>query len=680
MQHILKTSLLVTSFLTFSLVTAFAQTETRAPNSVEPENLIEEAIEEADTVVSDLIEQRDWQHGTSLIGEPKYPENFEYFDYVNPDAPKGGTVRLSETGSFDTLNFVPPRGEIPPGLGLIYESLMTSAMDEISTMYGQLAESLSYPDDYSSVTYRLREGARWHDGKPVTPEDVVWSFEVLTENNPQQAFYYSHVTGAEVTGEREVTFTFDQTGNRELPHIVGQLLIMPKHWWTAEDVEGNPRDITRSTLEKPLGSGPYRVSDATPGRSITYERVEDYWGENLPVNIGKNNFDQIRYEFFRDSSVELEAFKADRYDWRVENTAKDWATAYNIPAVENGSIVLEMFDQPYNATGLMSGFIFNLRRPLFEDPKVREAFNYALDFRQMNRQIFFDQYVRVDSYFFGIPLAAQGEPQGLELEMLRDVQSEHPDFVPESVFGSDFENPTYETPEERRDNLRKAQELFEQAGWQVSNEPDPEQADQGFVQNILITIGLAESPTRRVMRDASGSPVEFEFLINSPAFERVALGYKEDLSRLGITLNIRLIDSAQYVNRVRGRDFDMIYAGWAQSMSPGNEQRDFFGSQSADRDGSRNFGGIQNPAVDALIDKIIFAPDREHLEAATKAMDRVLLANHYVVPGWTLRSARVARWDRFSHPETLPEYSEGFPTIWWYDKEKASHVMFKSRP
>jgi microcin C transport system substrate-binding protein len=587
-----------------------------------------------------------WRHAASLIGEPKYPKDFPRFDYVNPDAPKGGLVRLSDDGTFDTLNLVPPRGSLPASLGLIYDTLMTPALDEVSTEYGLVAEALRYPADYSSVAYRLRQNAKWHDGQPVTPEDVVWSFQVLTDKengNPQQIAYYRHVVKAEKTGDREVTFTFDQAGNRELPQIVGQLTVMPRHWWEGTDAGGKKRDITRGSLEPPLASGPYRIKTVVPGRTISYERVPDYWGKDLNVNIGSNNFDEIRYEFFRDETVAFEAFKGDQYDWRTESTARVWATQYDFPAVKENRVILEKFEEPYRTSGLMLGFIFNLKRPPFDDPRVRQAFDLAFPFEEINKTIFYGQYVRLKSYFDGIELASAGLPEGRELEILETVR----DKVPPEVFTEPYVNPKNDTPSASRKNLRAATELLKQAGFVLKD-------------NKLV--------------DKTGKPLVAEFVMNGPLYEKIALRYQSELAKIGIGLTLRQVDSSQYENRFRSRDFDILYSGWGQSMSPGNEQTEYFGSASAERPGSRNFGGIKNPAVDALIQKVIFATDRDDLIAATKALDRVLLWNHYLVPGWTLRAQRVARWDRFSHPDPLPQYSVGFPTIWWWDAEKAAKV------
>lgn len=584
-----------------------------------------------------------WRHAASLMGEPKYPPDFKHFDYVNPSAPKGGTVRFGADGTFDSFNLVLPKGNVAAGIGLVYDNLMTSALDEISTEYGQIAEAMKYPADYSWVSYRLRAEARWHDGKPITAEDVVWSFRKLTELSPQQAFYYRHVKAAEVTGEREVTFRFDQTGNRELPQIVGQLTILPQHWWEGTAPDGRKRDISQTTLEPPLGSGAYRVKSFAAGQRVVYERVKDYWGEKLPVHIGKNNFDEIRYEYYRDETVEREAFKGDNYDVRFENTAKDWATSYDFPARRDGRVILEEF--PERGSGVGVGFVFNLRRDKFKDVRVRQALNFALPFEDMNRTTFFGQYERIGSYFHGTDLASKGVPDGLEKQILEEARTKGP--IPDEVFTKPYANPVAGDQTQERANLREALRLLREAGYTT--------------EGTKLVDGKTKDPFR------------IEFLMNGPTFERVALRYREQLAKLGIELTIRPVDSSQYVNRLRSRDYELIYSGWGQSLSPGNEQLEYFATVSADREGSRNWAGIKNPAIDAIIQRIIFAKDRTELEAATRAMDRVLLWNHYMVPGWTIKKARMARWDRFGRPETLPYYAEpAFPTVWWWDAEKAA--------
>ena len=580
-------------------------------------------------------DEKTWHVGTSLIGDAKYGPGFTHFDYVNPDAPKGGSVNLSETGSFDTLNPILAKGELATATGLVFETLMTPSMDEISAEYGLLAEAISYPDDYSSATFRLRPEARWHDGKPVTVEDVIWSFEKAVELDPQRTFYFQHVTAAEKTGDNEVTFTFDEKNNRELPKILGQLVVLPKHWWEGTDASGKQRSIEATTLEPPLGSGPYRVSALSPGSTLTFERVDDYWGTELPVNVGSHNFDQIHYTYFADRNVEFEAFKAGQIDFWVENAAKRWANEYEFPAVREGRVNRAEWENPYRSSGVLVGFIPNLRRDKFKDPRVRRALNYVFDFEDLNKTIFFDQYKRIDSYFYGSELASSGLPEGQVLEILEEVR----DDVPADVFTTPFVNPVNGDPQKVRQNLREAIKLFREAGYQIRD--------------------------GKMVNAETGEPYTFEILLNGLIIERVALPFTESLKKIGIDATVRSIDAAQFANRQRSRDFDMIYTGWAQSLSPGNEQFEYWGSAAADREGSANYAGIADPAIDKLIEKIVFAADRDELVAATEALDRVLLASHFVVPSYTSRVARVAYSDKLAFPDPLPEYRIGFPTIWW---------------
>ncbi|MDI1263324.1 MAG: extracellular solute-binding protein [bacterium] len=590
-----------------------------------------------------------WRHALSLFGEVKYLADFKRFDYVNPAAPKGGVARQILVGTFDSFN-VPissVKGQLGAAVRLTYEQLMTSSLDEVSTEYGMLAEAASHPDDFSHVIYRLRPQAKWHDGKPVTADDVIFSFDAFKQYDPMFSAYYKHVVKAEKLGDREVKFSFDMPGNRELPQIVGQLTVLPKHWWEGTDAQGRKRDISATTLEIPLGSGAYRVKEFVAGRSVVMERVKDYWGRDLPVNIGRNNFDELRYEYFRDATVAVEAFKGDQVDWRTENSAKSWATAYDFPAVTEGRVVKEEF--PIRSSGVMQAFVLNIRRDKFKDARVRRALNFAFDFEEMNKQIFFDQYKRISSYFDGTELAASGLPQGKELEILETVRSE----VPPEVFTKAYTNPVGGNAEAVRENLREAMRLMKEAGYEVRE--------------------------RKLIDTKTGKPFELELLAGEPTMERVALFFKPSLERLGINVSVRTIDPTQFENRVRGWDFDIIVSSWGQSLSPGNEQREYWGSQAADMAGSRNIVGIKNPAVDKLIERVIFAKDRDDLVAATKALDRVLLWNHYVVPQWNYPKVRTARWDRFGRPAELPKYgASGFPTIWWWDAEKAAKIGKRS--
>jgi microcin C transport system substrate-binding protein len=589
-----------------------------------------------------------WRHALSLFGDIKYPAGFKRFDYVNPDAPKGGVVRMISIGTFDNFNIavMGVKGSIAPAAVLLNETLMTRAQDEIATEYGLLAEGAAHPDDFAFVIYRLRKEARWHDGQPVTPEDVIFSIDVLKKYSPMYASYYRHVVKTEKTGERDIKFTFDAPGNRELPTIVGELPVLSRHFWEGTDSEGRKRDISATTLEKPLGSGPYRIKEFVAGRSINLERVKDYWGANLPAQIGQNNFDEMRFEFFRDNTVALEAFKADQADWIAENSAKQWATQYDFPAVAEKRVVKEEF--PVNDSGRMQGFVLNLRREQFKDARLRRAFNYAFDFEEMNKQLFYNQYKRINSYFDGTDLASSGLPEGQELQILETVR----DKVPAEVFTTAYANPVGGNPEAVRANLRESARLLKEAGFEVRD---------------------------RKLVDPAGKPFTVEILVQDPPNERIALFYKPSLERIGITTSIRIVDDAQYENRLRSFDFDIITDLWGQSLSPGNEQREFWGSQTADQPGAKNTIGIKNPAVDALIDRVIFAKDRPTLEAATKALDRVLLWNFYVVPQFTYGFTRYARWDRFSHTEPLPKYGRsGLPSLWWYDADKATKIGKRS--
>jgi microcin C transport system substrate-binding protein len=588
-------------------------------------------------------QEKKWRHGLSLYGELKYAPGFKQFDYVNAKAPKAGTARQIALGTFDNFNtaIAGVKGSLAAGVQQIYETLLASSLDEVSTGYGLLAEAVSFPSDFSSVTYRLRPEAKWHDGTPVTPADVIFSFNAFKKYSPQMSAYYRHVSKAEQTGDHEVTFTFDAPGNRELPQIVGELSVLPKHWWEGTDGNGKKRDIGETTLEAPLGSGAYKVKDFSAGRNIVFERVKDYWGNDLNVNIGQNNFDELHYEYFRDTTVALEAFKADSIDWRTENSAKNWATAYDFPAVSDKRVVLEEF--PIRNTGVMQAFAFNIRREKFQDPRVRLAFNYAFDFEEMNKQIFFGQYKRIASYFEGTELASSGVPTGRELELLETVR----DKVPADLFTKPYTNPVNGSPDKVRGNLREALRLLKEAGFEIR--------DQQLV-NVK-----------------TGEQYAVELLAEDPNFERVYLFYKPSLERLGMNVTVRTVDEAQFENRVRGWDFDIITMMWQQSLTPGNEQRGYWGSQAADQPGSENVVGIKNPAVDAMIEQVIFAKNRADLEAATHALDRVLLWNYYVVPQWTYGKVRTARWDRFGHPDLMPKYGRAaFPNFWWWDAARAA--------
>ncbi len=584
----------------------------------------------------------EWHHAAALNGTPKYGADARHFDYVNPDAPKGGTVRLAASGGFDTFNILAQKGNIAPGILNIYESLMEPSLDEedISAQYGVLAEAVRFPDDYSWVEYRLNPDARWHDGEPVTADDVIWSFEKSIELDPQRKYYFQNVQKSEIVGDGTVRFTFDVSGNRELPKIMGQLTVLPRHWWEGTNSKGEQRDISRTTLEPPLGSGAYKMKEFSPNRQVIYERVPDYWGKDLPIRVGTDNFEEIRYISFLDDSVQFEAFKGDQYDFHTERSSSQWAKRYDFPAIKDGRVVKEIF--PDKSRGVMQGFFLNQRREKFQNPDVRQALNYAYDFETTNEIVSANLLKRVNSYFAGTELASSGLPQGKELEILEEVR----DMVPPEVFTEEFKNPVGGNPQNVRANLREAVKLLRKAGYELKD--------------------------RKMVDPKTGEQLSIEFLYRDKASERTLLPYSQNLEAIGIKPILRLVDTSQFVNRVRSRDFDTVVLAIGQSLSPGNEQREYWGSESADNESSANYAGIKNPAIDKLIDKVIFAEDRETLVAATRALDRVLLWNHYVVPQFYSDETRTARWNRFGHPQQMPEYSTGFPTIWWYDEALAA--------
>lgn len=575
-----------------------------------------------------------WRHGMAVVGDLKLPEDFKQLPYVDVNAPKAGELRLGEEGTFDNLNPVIDRGTVAAGAGIIYDTLMKRSEDEVFGTYGLLAEAVSYPDDMSSVTFRLRPEARWADGQPVTPEDVIFSLEKLKEHSALYSGYYRHVTGAEKTGDRDVTFRFDEKNNRELPSIVGDFPVLPKHWWEGKDAQGRQRDISRTTLEPPMGSGPYKIGAVQPGSTIRYELRDDYWGKALPINLGQYNFRTISYTYFADADVEFEAFRAGTIDYRQENSSSRWITRYDFDAVKDGRVTKEALTNPFKATGIMQAFVPNMRRDMFKDARVREALNYAYDFEDLNKNLAYGGLKRVDSFFWGTELASSGLPQGKELEILNGLK----DKVPARVFTTPYTNPVGGDPNKVRDNLRTAVSLLKDAGWELKG--------------------------NRMVNTKTGQPLSFEILLNSQSQERTVMPYVTSLKKIGIDARLRIVDASQYINRIRSFDYDMMYGVWAQTMNPGNEQGDYWGSASVNRPGSRNYAGIADPAVDQLINMITFASNREDQVAAIKAMDRVLLANHYVVPMFYSGEARIAYWNRITHPQRLPEYSLGFPDTW----------------
>ena len=576
--------------------------------------------------------------GMSLFGDLKYTSDFKHFDYTNPDAPKGGTMRMSAIGTFDTLNPFVVKGVPAAGIGAIFDTLTVRSEDEAESSYGLVAEKIELAPDKLSVLYTIRKEARFHDGTPMTPEDVVWTFETLrAKGAPMYRSYYGDVTRVDKEGERGVRFSFKSTDNRELPAILGEMPVLSKAYWSG-------RDFGKTTLDVPLGSGPYKIESVDPGRAITYRRVADYWAADLPVNKGRQNVDVIHYDYYRDGTIALEAFKAGQYDVRRENSSKSWATGYDSPALRNGLIKKEQI--PNQLPSGMQGLGYNLRRPLFQDPRVREALAYAFDFEWSNKNLFYGLYSRTRSYFDNSELAATGVPEGEELKILEPFRGK----VPDEVFTKEYDPPKYAGDGNIRDGLRAALKLLKEAGWTFKGE--------------------------KLVNDETGQPFEFEILLDDPAYERIALPFAKNLERMGITAHVRTVDVAQYEKRMETFDFDMAVALFPQSLSPGNEQREFFGSQAAGAQGSRNILGIKSPVIDEMIEALIKAPDRASLVAHTRALDRVLQYGYYVIPQFHLGAFWVVSWDKFHRPEVAPKYGLGIDT-WWVDPKAEQSVEAK---
>lgn len=577
-------------------------------------------------------------HALTLGDAPKYGPDFKQLDYVNVDAPKGGTVRYGGMGSFDSFNPFIVGGD-PAGLGGLYETLTTQVDDDAMSEYGLIAESMEVAPDNSWIIFNLRKEARWHDGVALTADDVVFSFDILKEKGaPNYRFYYSNVETAEALDAYRVKFSFTSSNNRELPVIMGQLPVLPKHFW-------EKKTFDEPSLEVPLGSGPYKLKSFEAGRSVTMERVPDYWGKDLPVNRGTNNFDIVRTDYYRDPTIALEAFKAGSFDIRAESSAKQWATGYESPALRDGRFKMETI-KTANPQG-MQGFGMNLRHPIFQDPLVRQAMILAFDFEWSNKTLFFGQYTRTRSYFQNSEMEAKGLPSPEELKILEPLRGK----IPDEVFTTEYNPPKTDGSGTNAENLARAAELLEQAGWKLEN--------------------------GRRMKD--GKPFEIEFLLQAgDLFERIVQPYAKSLERLGVKLTLRAVDTAQYQQRSEDFDFDMISSLFPQSLSPGNEQRDFWGSEAADAPGSRNEIGIKDPVIDQLVEELIAAPTRADLITHSRALDRILQWRYYVVPNWHMGASRIAYWDKFGRPATLPEPTYGIGTSgWWIDPAKEQALASK---
>ena len=588
-------------------------------------------------IAQNLLAKTNISHAIAMHGEPKYDQNFISVEYVSNNAEKGGNIVRSAIGTYDTFNPFTLKGTSAAGIGLLYESLTVGSSDEAFTEYGLLAKSIEWPDDRSWVTFTLRDEAKWHDGKKITSDDVVWTFNTLMEKgHPFYKYYYGDVSEVIKIAENKVKFEFSTNTNKELVLIVGQLPVLPKHYWENKNFE-------ETTLDVPIGSGPYKVKSFDAGRSIIYELDMDYWGfENniVPIKVGKDNMGSIRYDYYKDRGVEREAFKSGEIDFFSENTSKEWATGYDIDAVTEGLIKKELITHE-NPQG-MQAFAFNTRKDIFADKRVRKALSFAFDFEWTNKNLFYGAYKRTDSFFENSELASSGLPSQAELAYLNP----YIDQLPKEIFNEEYSNPKTDGSGFIRNELQEATKLLQEAGWKLRD---------GKLEN------------------SNGEPFEFEILLVSPAFERIVLPFIDNLEKLGINASLRTIDSSQYQKRIESFDFDMVVFTFSQSLSPGNEQRNFWSSGAADTNGSRNIIGIKNNVIDLLIENLINAKDREDLITISRALDRVLLWNYYVIPQWHISAYRVLYWDMFDQPKQKPKYSLGFDT-WWVNQNKFNFI------
>ncbi|PWU21689.1 MAG: hypothetical protein C5B49_02205 [Bdellovibrio sp.] len=589
-----------------------------------------------------------WHHSVSLIDPPKYGPDSPHFDYVNPQAPKRGSISLRALHPFDNLNFIAHGARLAPYIEILYDRLMEESRDEYDTSYCHLCEGLRYSSDYRRITVRLRPDAHWHDGQPITPEDVMFSIQTYkTRNqfgapiNPYHYSYYSHVKKWEKTGDREVTFYADKAGIREMPAVIGSLMVLPKHYWQGLNDQGLPRDISHSTLEIPLGSGPYQIAEIHPGDRIVYRRVENYWAKNLLTAVGHHNFEEIKFLYFGDEGMAFEGFTSHHLDFFREKKADRWVTGYNFPALLDGRVRKEPLE--LETPLYPQGYVFNLRKIRFQDRRVRAAIALAFDFEWLNKFLFHDQYQRISSYFAGPRLSAQGLPGPAELEILEPYRSR----VPEEVFTKEIRVPVnWDSREgqtkDLRAHLRQAVTLLQEAGWLIKD---------GWLQ------------------DGNGQPFAIDFYITTDSEFRILNGFLKNLAKLGIHAQVWQVDNSRYRKQIDKFDFDIAFSTFDGSPSPGNELTAYLSSESADQPGSPNLAGIKNPVVDALIERIVEATDRKSLEDATRALDRVLWWNQYMIPGWGTRLDRIAYWNQIRKPAKMPTWTDGFPAVWWYDEK-----------
>ena len=572
-------------------------------------------------------------HAFAEHGEPKYSADFTHFEYVNPDAPKGGELVLSTIGTYDSFNRYAPRGDADVNSEAFYDTLMVASDDELGVVYPLIAESIEYPEDYTWVSFNVNPDARFQDGSAITAEDVVFSFNKFKEQGVSQfKSYYKDVESVKAVSPLKVTFTFKQS-NRDYVSSLASLTILPQQYWAE-------RDLSEPLAEPPLGSGAYKVAEHKMGQFTAYEVIEDYWARNLPSRKGLLNFKRIRYDYYRDDTVALEALKAGEYDFRRENIAKQWAESYDVPAVKSGDLVKE--ELQHEIPQPMQAFVFNTNKELFKDRRVREALNYLLDFEWLNKNLFYSSYSRNASYFENTPYKAQGKPEGLELEILSGFK----DQLPAEVFGEVWRPNTTGGDGNIRDEMRQALRLLKEAGWELKD--------------------------KTLINSNSGEPFAFEMLLYSPTMERVVLPFKRNLERVGIQVDIRMVDSTQYLNRLRSRDFDMTPQGYSAVPYPSANMK--FAWHSDFIDSTYNQAGVSNPVIDELLDQIAQSQgDEERLLALGHAFDRVALWNFYVIPQWHSKSFRIAYWNKFSRPDVRPKYAIGLDS-WWYDANKAKSL------
>ncbi len=603
-------------------------------------------------------------HGISIFGQLKYPADFKHFEYVNPDAPKTGRFVLQGEGSkttFNSFNGYILKGDFAQGLNVLFDTLMMRALDEPDAVYGLVAHSAEAADDKRSVTFYLRPEARFSDGTPLTAEDVAFSISTLKEKgHPLISLPLRDVSKVEALDPHTVRFEFQGDNIRDLPVLVAQQPIFSKAYYAT-------RPFDESTLDRPLGSGPYKIGDFKQGAFVVFERRKDYWGADLPVMRGQYNFDEVRYEYFRDRTAEFEALKGGRYDFREEFTSKTWAIEYDIHQVKSGRIIKDTM--PDGRPGGAQGWFLNTRHGKLADPRVREALNYAFDFEWSNKQLFYGLYTRTHSYFENSDLKADGPPSHEELALLEP----HRDKLSPQVFAEAYKPPVTDGMGENRENRRKASQLLNEAGWTLTQ---VEIADPncGFFCGVLKSVGLAASKTQVIRKNAKGETLTLEFMIDDPIFERVLGPYVENLKLIGVEAVLRRIDAAQYEERKKSFDYEIMLARFVLPATPGLDMLSFWGSQSVDAKGSNNLAGIKDPVVDALTNTMLNAKSRDELRVAARALDRVLRAGHYWVPNWFKNVHTVAYWNKFSRPAVKPAYSRAVLETWWWDAEKAAKL------